>query len=89
MVNSSKSKKSIFNNYSLSKIIEFIKPDFVHVLSGGKIIKTGDITLSRELEKTGYFNIKKMKINILKIYKKYSKNFHQRKEAIYQKFRDF
>ena len=59
-VNSSKSKKKAFliiTHYP--RLLEFIKPDYVHVLSGGKIIKTGDITLSRELEKTGYFNIKK------------------------------
>ena len=59
-VNSSKSKKNAFliiTHYP--RLLEFIKPDYVHVLSGGKIIKTGDITLSRELEKTGYFNIKK------------------------------
>jgi Fe-S cluster assembly ATP-binding protein len=29
-------------------------PDFVHVLAGGKIIRSGDRTLALELEKRGY-----------------------------------
>lgn len=42
-----------------NKIIEEIKPDFVHVLVKGKIVKTGDYSLVSEIEKTGYeqFNV--------------------------------
>jgi Fe-S cluster assembly ATP-binding protein len=29
-------------------------PDFVHVLSGGKIVKSGDRNLARELDARGY-----------------------------------
>ena len=36
------------------RLLEYIKPDFVHVLSDGKIIKTGCGELAEELEKTGY-----------------------------------
>ena len=36
------------------RLLEYIKPDFVHVLSDGKIVKTGDSGLAQELEKTGY-----------------------------------
>jgi Fe-S cluster assembly ATP-binding protein len=36
------------------RLLDYIKPDFVHVLSDGKIIKTGDATLALELEKQGY-----------------------------------
>src|SRR5690606_13823311 len=36
------------------RILEYIKPDYVHVLHGGKIIKTGDYALAMELEKKGY-----------------------------------
>jgi Fe-S cluster assembly ATP-binding protein len=36
------------------RLLNYIEPDFVHVLSGGKIIKSGDKTLAHELEKDGY-----------------------------------
>ena len=36
------------------RLLEYIKPDFVHVLAGGKIVKSGDHTLALELEKQGY-----------------------------------
>ena len=39
------------------RLLNFIKPDFIHVLSGGKIIKTGSKELGEELEKTGYTNL--------------------------------
>jgi Fe-S cluster assembly ATP-binding protein len=36
------------------RLLNYIEPDFVHVLSGGRIIKSGDKTLAHELEKDGY-----------------------------------
>ena len=36
------------------RILEYIVPDRVHVLAGGKIVKTGNTDLAHELEKTGY-----------------------------------
>jgi len=36
------------------RLLDEIKPDFVHVMSNGKIIKTGDSDLALELEKNGY-----------------------------------
>ena len=36
------------------RLLDYIKPDFVHVLAGGKIIKTGGPELALELEKQGY-----------------------------------
>ena len=36
------------------RLLEEIKPDFVHVMSNGKIIKTGNSELALELEKNGY-----------------------------------
>ena len=39
------------------RLLDYIKPDFVHVLSNGKIIKTGDADLGSQLEKTGYKNL--------------------------------
>ena len=40
------------------RLLDYIKPDFVHVLSKGKIIKTGSADLGKELERTGYENLK-------------------------------
>jgi len=36
------------------RILEYVAPDFVHVLSGGRIVKSGDHELARTLEKRGY-----------------------------------
>ena len=36
------------------RILELIKPNFVHVMNHGKIVKTGDINLAIETEKVGY-----------------------------------
>ncbi len=36
------------------RLLEYIKPDFVHVLSKGKIIKSGGYDLALKLEKEGY-----------------------------------
>ena len=54
-VNSSRSKqKSFLVITHYQRLLDYIKPDFVHVLSDGKIIKTGCGDLAEELEKTGY-----------------------------------
>jgi len=58
-VNSHKNKKNAFliiTHYQ--RLLDYIKPDFIHVLSKGKIIKTGCAELGLELEKTGYKNLK-------------------------------
>jgi Fe-S cluster assembly ATP-binding protein len=36
------------------RLLDYIEPDFVHVLSGGRIIRTGDKSLALELEQRGY-----------------------------------
>lgn len=36
------------------RLLDYIKPDFVHVLADGKIVKTGDASLALELEEQGY-----------------------------------
>ena len=56
-VNSYKNKDNAFliiTHYQ--RLLDYIKPDFIHVLSKGKIVKTGDAELGVELEKTGYAN---------------------------------
>ena len=36
------------------RLLEYIVPDFVHVLFNGRIVKSGDKSLAKELEKKGY-----------------------------------
>ncbi|MCG6869698.1 MAG: Fe-S cluster assembly ATPase SufC [Gammaproteobacteria bacterium] len=36
------------------RLLDYIVPDFVHVLSGGRIVKSGDRGLALELEEQGY-----------------------------------
>lgn len=36
------------------RLLDYIKPDYIHIMSGGKIVKSGDKTLALEIEKTGY-----------------------------------
>ncbi len=36
------------------RLLDYIEPDYVHVLSGGRIIKSGPKELALELEKRGY-----------------------------------
>ncbi len=43
-----------------NRVLDYIKPDFVHILLDGKIVKTGDIDLVRYIEKNGYENIEEL-----------------------------
>ena len=36
------------------RLLDYVVPDFVHVLHGGRIIRSGDKSLALELERTGY-----------------------------------
>jgi Fe-S cluster assembly ATP-binding protein len=36
------------------RLLDYIKPDFVHVVVDGQIVKTGGPELAHELEKQGY-----------------------------------
>ena len=36
------------------RLLDYVKPDFVHVLAGGRIIKSGGPELAKELEAKGY-----------------------------------
>jgi Fe-S cluster assembly ATP-binding protein len=40
------------------RLLDYIKPDFVHVMVDGKIVRTGGPELALELEKQGYVNWK-------------------------------
>jgi len=54
-VNTSRDKKNSFlviTHYQ--RLLNFINPDFVHVLADGKIVKSGSMELATQLEKSGY-----------------------------------
>jgi Fe-S cluster assembly ATP-binding protein len=56
-VNALRNKKRSFliiTHYQ--RLLDYIKPDFVHVLINGKIVKSGGSELALELEKKGYEN---------------------------------
>jgi Fe-S cluster assembly ATP-binding protein len=36
------------------RLLDYIEPDVVHVLAGGRIVRSGDKSLARELEDKGY-----------------------------------
>ena len=63
-VNKLKSKDNaviVITHYQ--RLLEYIVPDFVHVLHDGKIVKTGDASLALELEAKGYDWIKEEMIS--------------------------
>ncbi|SFL50568.1 Fe-S cluster assembly ATPase SufC [Halanaerobium salsuginis] len=41
-----------------NQILDYLKPDFVHILVDGKIVETGDIKLANKIETTGYSEYK-------------------------------
>ncbi|GHP13812.1 ABC transporter ATP-binding protein [Lentilactobacillus fungorum] len=40
------------------RLLNYIHPDQVHVMMGGRIVKTGDDSLAKELERTGYAGLR-------------------------------
>ncbi|CAN0361424.1 unnamed protein product [Pylaiella littoralis] len=46
--------KSIILITHYKRLLEYIKPDFIHVMKDGQIIKTGDASLANLLEEKGY-----------------------------------
>ena len=57
-VNSYRDKnKSFLVITHYQRLLDYINPDFVHVLTDGKIIKSGNMELAKQLEKTGYKEI--------------------------------
>lgn len=43
------------------RILKYIKPNFVHILSNGKIVKSGEERLAHEIEEKGYSDIREIK----------------------------
>ena len=48
------SSKSILLITHYQRLLDYIKPDYVHVIQNGKIVKTGSAELAKELETKGY-----------------------------------
>ena len=46
-----------------SRILDYINPDYVHVLNNGHIVKTGDFNLALEIEKNGYNGLNNIREN--------------------------
>ena len=40
-----------------SRLLDYIKPDFVHKMMDGHIVSTGNISLAYEIDKSGYGEI--------------------------------
>ncbi|KAL0452633.1 UNVERIFIED_CONTAM: ABC transporter I family member 6, chloroplastic [Sesamum latifolium] len=36
------------------RLLEFIKPTYIHIMENGRIVKTGDISIAEILEREGY-----------------------------------
>ncbi|XP_030490992.2 ABC transporter I family member 6, chloroplastic [Cannabis sativa] len=50
-------KNSVLMITHYLRLLEFIKPSYIHVMEDGKIVKTGDINIAKILEKEGYKGI--------------------------------
>jgi Fe-S cluster assembly ATP-binding protein len=44
------------------RLLDYIVPDFVHVMYNGQIVKSGDKSLALELEEKGYDWVKELEI---------------------------
>lgn len=44
------------------RLLDYIVPDFVHVLADGRIVESGDATLAKELEAHGYAWVRERKL---------------------------
>ena len=47
-------EKAIILITHYQRLLDYVKPNFIHVMKDGKIIKTGSAGLAKELEKKGY-----------------------------------
>jgi Fe-S cluster assembly ATP-binding protein len=39
------------------KLLDYIKPDYVHILKDGKIIQTGDVSLATTIDEEGFAGV--------------------------------
>nr|YP_009541573.1 iron-sulfur cluster formation ABC transporter ATP-binding subunit [Synarthrophyton chejuense]AYR05582.1 iron-sulfur cluster formation ABC transporter ATP-binding subunit [Synarthrophyton chejuense] len=54
------SKKAIILITHYQRLLNYIIPDFVHIMQNGKIICTGNAELAKQIEKEGYKNLNKI-----------------------------
>ena len=52
-----KSDKAVLLITHYQRLLDYVQPDFVHVLAAGRIVKTGGPELALELEREGYAEI--------------------------------
>lgn len=50
-------KRSFVMVTHYSRLLEYVKPDKIHILHEGKIVKSGDATLVKRLEEEGYEHV--------------------------------
>ena len=48
------------------RLLDYIKPDYVHIMSSGKIVKSGDASLVKEIEEKGYENLSETSTSVIK-----------------------
>lgn len=51
-------KKSILVITHYNKLLNYLKPDYIHILLDGRIVKTGGMELAKEIDEKGYDGIK-------------------------------
>ncbi len=56
-------KKSIILITHYKRLLDYIKPDYIHVMQDGQIVKTGDANLANLLEEKGYDWLKPVTVN--------------------------
>ena len=47
------------------RLLDYIRPTHVHIISDGKIVKTGDYSLVKEIEKNGFKDINVKKVTLI------------------------
>ena len=55
-IDNSQSSIVLITHYA--RILKYLKPDFVHVMVEGKIVKSGKMDLAKEIEEKGYQSIR-------------------------------
>ena len=49
-------EKAIILITHYKRLLDYVKPDYIHVMHKGQIIRTGTFELAKELESNGYTN---------------------------------
>lgn len=51
-------KRSILVITHYNKLLDYLEPDYIHILLDGRIVKTGGLDIAKEIDQIGYENIK-------------------------------